>query len=70
MVLPYRCCTGSNCKQVISTQQVVFLPGAEEKAIELAALDIMKQLCKEDKITEQEQYYIAKKRNIHQLLIR
>ncbi len=37
---------------------------AEKMAIKYAAFDIMKQLNKEGKITDEELRYIAKKRNI------
>ncbi|SFQ10014.1 hypothetical protein SAMN02910358_00754 [Lachnospiraceae bacterium XBB1006] len=41
-----------------------FPPEAEEMAIKYAALDIMKQLNKDGKITDEELDYIAKKRNL------
>jgi hypothetical protein len=44
--------------------EIKFPPGTEEWAIKLAAFDIMKQLCKEGKITEEELHYIAKKHDI------
>ena len=44
--------------------EIKFPPGTEEWAIKLAAFDIMKQLYKEGKITEEELHYIAKKRDI------
>ncbi len=43
---------------------ITFPPGTEEMAIKLAAFDIMKQLCEEGKITEDELKYIADKHNI------
>ncbi len=43
---------------------ITFPPGTEEMAIKLAAFDIMKQLCDEGKITEDELKYIADKHNI------
>ncbi len=45
-------------------QEVKFTEEAEEIAVKLAAFDIMKQLCDEGKITEDELKYIAKKRDI------
>ena len=43
---------------------ITFPPEAEEMAIKLAAFDIMKQLNKEGKITDEELRYIAKKRDL------
>ena len=45
-------------------KDITFSPEAEEMAIKLAAFDIMKQLNKEGKITDEELRYIAKKRNL------
>ena len=45
-------------------REITFPPEAEEMAIKYAAFDIMKQLNKEGKITDEELRYIAKKRNI------
>ena len=42
--------------------ELTFPPEAEEMAIKYAAFDIMKQLNKEGKITDEELRYIAKKR--------
>ena len=44
--------------------ELTFPSEIEELAIKLAAFDIMKQLNKEGKITDEELRYIAKKRNI------
>ena len=44
--------------------EIIFPPEAEEMAIKLAAYDIMRQLCKDGKITKKELQYIAKKHNI------
>ena len=44
--------------------EIEFSPEAEKYAIKLAAFDILKNLCKEGKITEEELRYIAKKRGI------
>ena len=41
-----------------------FPPETEEIAIKLAAYDIMKQLCEENRITKEELKYIAEKRQI------
>lgn len=43
---------------------IKFPPEAEETAIQLAAFDILKQLCQEGIITKEELRYIAEKRNI------
>ncbi len=40
------------------------IQGAEDQAIKLAAFSIMKELCEEGKITEEELRYIAEKRNL------
>ena len=45
-------------------KDITFPPEAGEMAIKLAAFDIMKQLNKEGKITDEELRYIAKKRNL------
>ena len=45
-------------------KELTFPPEAKEMAIKYAAFDIMKQLNKEGKITDEELRYIAKKRNI------
>lgn len=45
-------------------KDLTFPPEAEEMAIKLAAFDIMKQLNKERKITDEELRYIAEKRNL------
>jgi hypothetical protein len=45
-------------------QEIQFPPEAEIIAIKLAAFAIMKQLCDDGKITEDELKYIAKKREI------
>lgn len=45
-------------------KDLTFPPEAEEMAIKLAAFDIMKQLNKEGKITDEELRYIAEKRNL------
>ena len=45
-------------------KDIKFPPEAEEMAIKLAAFDIMKQLNKEGKITDEELRHIAKKRNL------
>ena len=45
-------------------QEVQFPPEEEKLAIKLAAFAIMKQLCDDGKITEDELKYIAKKREI------
>ena len=45
-------------------KDITFPPEAEEMAIKLAAYNIMKQLNKEGKITDEELRYIAKKRNL------
>ncbi|WP_157047654.1 hypothetical protein [Cellulosilyticum ruminicola] len=45
-------------------KELTFPPEAEEMAIKLAAFDIMKQLKKEGKLTDEELRYIAKKRNL------
>lgn len=45
-------------------QEVQFPPETEKLAIKLAAFAIMKQLCDDGKITEDELKYIAKKREI------
>jgi hypothetical protein len=45
-------------------KELTFPPEAEEMAIKYAAFDIMKQLNKKGKITDEELRYIAKKRNI------
>jgi hypothetical protein len=42
-------------------KEITFPPEAEEMVIKLAAFDIMKQLNKEGKITDEELRYIAKK---------
>ena len=44
--------------------EIIFPPEAEEMAIKYAAFDIMKQLNKEGKITDEELRYIAKKRDL------
>ena len=43
-------------------KDLTFPPEAEEMAIKFAAFDIMKQLNKDAKITDEELRYIAKKR--------
>ncbi len=43
---------------------ITFPPEAEKMAIKLAAFDIMKQLCKDGKITKNELEYIEKKHNV------
>lgn len=45
-------------------KELTFPPEAVEMAIKYAAFDIMKQLNKEGKITDEELRYIAKKHNI------
>jgi hypothetical protein len=45
-------------------KELTFSPEAEEMAIKYAAFDIMKQLNKEGKITDEELRYIAKKRDL------
>ena len=45
-------------------KELTFPPEAEEMAIKYAALDIMKQLNKEGKITDEELRYIAKKADL------
>lgn len=44
--------------------EISFPPGSEEEAIKLAAFDIMRQLCREGKITEKELKFIAEKHEI------
>ncbi len=44
--------------------EITFPPEAEEMAIKLAAYDIMVQLNKEGRITDEELRYIARKRNL------
>ncbi len=44
--------------------EIKFPPEAKERAIDLAAYDIMKQLCIEGKITDNELQYISKKYKI------
>ena len=44
--------------------EITFPPEVEEMAIKLAAFDIMKQLKKEGKITDEELRYIAEKRDL------
>ncbi len=43
---------------------IEFPPEAKKRAIELAAFDILKQLCDEGKITKEELCLIAEKHNI------
>ena len=45
-------------------KELTFPPEAEEMAIKYAAFDIMKQLCKDGKITKNELEYIEKKHNV------
>ena len=45
-------------------KELTFPPKAEEMAIKYAAFDLMKQLNKEGKITDEELRYIAKKRDL------
>jgi hypothetical protein len=45
-------------------KELTFPPEAEKMAIKYAAFDIMKQLNKEGKITDEELRYIAKKRDL------
>ncbi|SFR92153.1 hypothetical protein [[Clostridium] aminophilum] len=45
-------------------KDISFSPEAEKMAVKLAAFDIMKQLRKAGKITEEELRYIAEKRNL------
>lgn len=45
-------------------KKVKFPPEAEKMAITLAAFDIMKQLNRRGKITDEELRYIAKKHNL------
>ena len=44
--------------------EISFPPESEEMAIKLAAFDIMRQLCQEGRITENELKYIAGKHQI------
>lgn len=44
--------------------EIPFSPEAEEKAITLAAFNIMKQFCEEGKITKEELQYLAEKYGI------
>ncbi len=44
--------------------EIKFPPDAEKMAITLAAFDIMKQLCREGKISQEELRKVAQKRNI------
>ena len=45
-------------------KNLTFSPEAEKMAVILAAFDIMKQLNKEGRITDEELQYIAKKRGL------
>ncbi len=44
--------------------EIIFPPEAKDWAIKLAAFDILKQLCKEGKLLEEELQFIAKKNGI------
>lgn len=48
----------------IKMPNIVFAPEAEKEAIKLAAYDILKQLCQDGRITQDELRYIAEKHNV------
>ena len=50
--------------KLIDIPEIIFPPEIQEWAIKLAAFDLIKQLCKERKITEEELHFIAKKNGI------
>ena len=50
--------------KLIDIPEITFPPEIQEWAIKLAAFDLIKQLCKEQKITEEELRFIAKKNGI------